>query len=199
MAHPAGAGRRFRLALMAGCLRVAYSTADAQAVAAFVAAEYGLPGPLECSLVNRGFNDTFAVHAPGHGDCHGLNARIATAGPRTGGPRAGEATFFDFDDGGFGYLAYDLAVHLWAQVSFGRQRIAMWHAFIDGYRSVRPIAPADLDAVQLFVPIRHVWLMGEMAGRLDEWGSEGMSTAWLGRQVEFLGSWEADRLSDRLL
>lgn len=332
-----------------GCLRVAYSTADAQAVAGFVAARYDLPGPLECSLVNRGFNDTFAVRAPGHrrfllrlsgwrrrgpadvageteflahldaagvpvaaalpardgalftaaplpegprpavlfrhaegrapqldapedaraqgmtlarihhaagdypgreagryrldldhllhrpaaaiseldalagqardalaglasrlaagvaardglgwtrchGDCHGLNARIATAGPRTG-----EATFFDFDDGGFGILAYDLAVHLWAQVSFGRQRIAMWHAFIDGYRSVRAIAPADLDAVDLFVPIRHIWLMGEMAGRLAEWGSEGMSAAWLDRQMEFLRSWEAERLSDRLL
>ncbi len=335
--------------LAAGCLRVAYSTADAQAVAAFVAAEYDLPGLIGCSLVNRGFNDTFAVHAPGHGrfllrlsgerrrgpadtaaetdflahlgaagvpvaaalptrdgalftaavlpegprpavlfrhaegrapqldapedartqgvtlarihdaaesfpgreagryrldldhllhrqlavvselntltgeardalaglasrlaarvtasdgltwtrchgDCHGLNARIATAGPR-----AGEAIFFDFDDGGFGFLAYDLAVHLWAQVSFGRQRIAMWHAFIDGYRSLRPIAPADLDAVHLFMPIRHIWLVGEMAGRLDEWGSEGMATAWLDRQVEFLRSWEAERLSDRLL
>ncbi len=129
-----------------------------------------------------------------HGDCHGLNARIATAGPQ-----AGEATFFDFDDGGFGYLAYDLAVHLWAQASFRRQRIAMWHAFIDGYRSVRPIAAADLDAVDLFVPIRHVWLMGEMAGRLDEWGSEGMSAAWLDRQVGLLRSWEAERLSGRLL
>lgn len=330
-------------------LRVAYSTATAQAVAEFVAAHYDLPGPLGCSLVNRGFNDTFAVRAPGHrrfllrlsgarrrgpadvagetdflayldaagvpvaaalptrggalftaaplpegprpavlfrhaegcapqldapedaraqgmtlarihhaaedypgreagryrlnldhllhrplaamleldalagqarevlaglasrlaagitardglswtrchGDCHGLNARIAAAGPRTG-----EAIFFDFDDGGFGYLAYDLAVHLWAQMSFGRQRIAMWHAFIDGYRSVRAITLADLDAVHLFVPIRHIWLMGEMAGCLAEWGSEGMSTAWLDREVTFLRSWEAERLSGRLL
>jgi len=62
-----------------------------------------------------------------HGDTHGLNARIAMAGPQ-----AGKAVFFDFDDGGFGYLAYDLAVHLWAQVSFGRRRHAMWHAFHAG-------------------------------------------------------------------
>jgi Ser/Thr protein kinase RdoA (MazF antagonist) len=48
-----------------------------------------------------------------HGDCHGGNAHIVTEGPN-----AGQAQFFDFDDGGFGYLAYDLAVHLWAQVSF---------------------------------------------------------------------------------
>lgn len=82
-----------------------------------------------------------------HGDCHGLNARIAMSGPR-----AGQAVFFDFDDGGYGYLAYDLAVHLWAQVSFGRRRHAMWHAFLEGYRSVRPVAPADQHAVHLFVP-----------------------------------------------
>lgn len=278
----------------AGCLGVAYSTAAAAAVAEFVARQYDLPGPLECSLLNRGFNDSFAVrasnnvryvlrlsgkrrrgpadvaaetgflahldaagvpvaaamptrdgalfsavplpegprpavlfrHAGGripeleapedaraqgvtlarihtaaeefparetgryrldldhllhrqiaavselgtiteeardalaglaarlaaavagrdglswtrcHGDCHGLNARIVTEG--------GHAILFDFDDGGFGYLAYDLAVHLWAQVSFQRQRYAMWHAFIEGYRSVRSIKPADFDAV----------------------------------------------------
>ena len=82
-----------------------------------------------------------------HGDCHGMNARIATAGPF-----AGQAVFFDFDDGEFGYLAYDLAVHLWAQVSFGRQRLAMWHAFRAGYKSVRPVAPADEAAVLIFVP-----------------------------------------------
>ena len=58
---------------------------------------------------------------------------------------------------------------------------------------------ADFDAVRFFVPIRHVWLLGEMAGRLDEWGSEGMSAAWLDRQVEFLRSWEAEKLSDCLL
>jgi Ser/Thr protein kinase RdoA (MazF antagonist) len=39
-----------------------------------------------------------------HGDCHGFNARISDAG---------SAAFFDFDDGGPGYLAYDLSVFLW--------------------------------------------------------------------------------------
>jgi Ser/Thr protein kinase RdoA (MazF antagonist) len=114
-----------------------------------------------------------------HGDCHGFNARIITDGPQTG-----QARFFDFDDGGFGYLAYDLAVHLWAQTSFQRRRHAIWLAFIDGYRSVRPIAPQDFDAVALFVPIRHIWLMGEYAGRVTEWGTETM--VWLDKQEDFL-------------
>ncbi len=128
-----------------------------------------------------------------HGDCHGLNARIATAGRHKD-----RAVFFDFDDGGFGYLAYDLAVHLWAQVSFGRQRHAMWHAFLAGYRSVRPVAPADERAVHLFVPIRHIWLMGEFASRTAEWGSEVLSAAWLERETAFLLDWERDKL-DTLL
>ncbi len=124
-----------------------------------------------------------------HGDCHGLNARIATEGPA-----AGEARFFDFDDGGFGYLSYDLAVHLWAQVSFGRRRYDMWHAFIAGYRSARPITRADFAAVTLFVAIRHIWLMGEYAGQIMQWGSENLSAAWLDRQADFLRSWEAEKL-----
>ena len=127
-----------------------------------------------------------------HGDCHGVNARIITKGPN-----AGQARFFDFDDGGFGYLAYDLAVHLWAQVSFHRRRHAMWLAFIDGYRSVHPIAKADFDAVALFVPIRHIWLMGEYAGRVAEWGTETMT--WLGQQEQFLRAWEVEKLSPGLL
>lgn len=38
-----------------------------------------------------------------NGDCHGFDSKIT---------EAGEAVFFDFDDGGPGYLAYDLAVYL---------------------------------------------------------------------------------------
>lgn len=129
-----------------------------------------------------------------HGDCHGLNARIAT-----NGPHVGQAVFFDFDDGGYGYLAYDLAVHLWAQVSFGRRRHAMWHAFLDGYRSRRQVAPADERAIHLFVPIRHMWLMGEYAGRTAEWGTELLSAAWLERELAFLLAWERERLSPTLL
>lgn len=127
-----------------------------------------------------------------HGDCHGGNSRIVGDGPG-----AGQARFFDFDDGGFGYLAYDLAVNLWAHVSFGRRGHAMWLAFIDGYRSVRPIAPQDFDAVALFVPIRHIWLMGEYAGRVAEWGTETMT--WLGQQEKFLRAWEDEKLSPSLL
>ena len=98
-----------------------------------------------------------------------------------------------------GYLAYDLAVHLWAQTSFKRRSLAMWHAFIEGYRSVRAISPGDFSAAHYFVPVRHIWLMGEYAGRRAEWGTEPLPPEWLEREVTFLEEWEAERLSKQLL
>lgn len=125
-----------------------------------------------------------------HGDCHGLNAKIVTE------DGSESAVLFDFDDGGFGYLAYDLAVHLWAQVTFGRRRHRVWRAFVEGYRSIRPIPLHDLEAIQWFVPVRHIWLMGEYAARLSVTGAE--SATWIGRQMTFLESWLEDRISSSL-
>jgi Ser/Thr protein kinase RdoA (MazF antagonist) len=129
-----------------------------------------------------------------HGDCHGFNARIALAGPH-----AGRAVFFDFDDGGPGYLAYDLAVFLWARVSFQRKEHAMWHAFVEGYRSVRALAEADYEAARLFVAIRHIWLMGEYASRITEWGSELVPADFVARELEFMRTWELTNLAPALL
>lgn len=123
-----------------------------------------------------------------HGDCHGFNARIN---------KAGEAVFFDFDDGGPGYLAYDLSVFLWAKVSFGRQLTAMWDAFVDGYRTIRPITPEDYEAAIRFVIVRHIWLMGEYASRAPEWGSN--SVGWIANEANFLATWESNQLADRLI
>ncbi|SIN80621.1 hypothetical protein SAMN05444168_0440 [Paraburkholderia phenazinium] len=75
------------------------------------------------------------------------------------------ASFFDFDDGGPGYLAYDLAVYLWANF-LGRQLEkpdekveAKWGNFVSGYRSVESLPSVDFEAVMTFVAIRHFWLM----------------------------------------
>jgi len=122
-----------------------------------------------------------------HGDCHGFNARINDIG---------EAAFFDFDDGGPGYLAYDLSVFLWGKVSFGRNLTAMWDAFVDGYRAVRPILRNDFEAAHRFVIVRHFWLMGEYASRAQEWGSE--SIGWIARETGFLRAWETERCINRL-
>jgi Ser/Thr protein kinase RdoA (MazF antagonist) len=129
-----------------------------------------------------------------HGDCHGGNARMIVEGPL-----AGQAIFFDFDEGGLGFLAYDLAVFLWARVSFGRRGTDMWHAFVEGYRSVHPISAEDFEATNLFVPIRHILFLGEYASHRHEWGSELVPAQWISGQLEFLRAWDDDKISRRLL
>src|SRR3954468_4534725 len=42
-------------------LRVSYSTVAADSVGDFLATRYALPSPVECSLLRRGFNDSFEV------------------------------------------------------------------------------------------------------------------------------------------
>jgi Ser/Thr protein kinase RdoA (MazF antagonist) len=129
-----------------------------------------------------------------HGDCHGYNAHIALQGAK-----AGQAVFFDFDESGPGYLAYDVAVFLWCCVIFERKDHAFWHAFTEGYRSIRELSHADLEAAHLFVPVRHIWLLGEWASRISEWGSQAVPADWIAAQLDFMLAWEKEKLAPGLL
>lgn len=124
-----------------------------------------------------------------HGDCHGLNARITETGPLRR-----LATFFDFDDGGPGWLAYDLAVYLWNK-ALNPETLDLWPSFLEGYRSVHALSDADLDAILLYVPIRHVWLVGQYADKIREWGTEAVPPTWFKSQLDFITRWEERHLS----
>jgi Ser/Thr protein kinase RdoA (MazF antagonist) len=129
-----------------------------------------------------------------HGDCHGYNAHIALQGAN-----AGQAVFFDFDESAPGYLAYDVGVFLWGCVIFDRNDHAFWHAFIEGYRSISELPRADFEAAHLFVLIRHIWLLGEWASRIPEWGSQAVPADWIAAQLDFMLSWETEKLAPGLL
>ncbi|HYW58342.1 MAG TPA: phosphotransferase [Polaromonas sp.] len=126
-----------------------------------------------------------------HGDAHGQN-NFVTQDP--GDERV--ASFFDFDDAGPGYLAFELAVYAWSMHprsvngQFDEKALARWQHFIAAYQQVRPIPTADLQAIPAFMAVRHFWLLGEYAGRIPAWGSQAMPTAYLRKQVEMLTSWE---------
>lgn len=128
-----------------------------------------------------------------HGDCHAGNAMIVDHGPidRT-------ATLFDFDDSAPGWITYDLSVFLWTLVR-GSPVPDAWPAFLEGYRSVSPIEQSDLEATLVFVPIRHLWFLGEYVGRIPQWGIQTISDSWLRRQLVFLREWEERYLSRRLV
>ncbi len=127
-----------------------------------------------------------------HGDNHGGNTFMAE-GP--GGART--PAWFDFDEAAPGYLAYDLAVLPWSMyrrvngAKLNATALGLWAAFLEGYRSVRPIPPADFEAIALFVQVRNIWFWGEFASRVPEWGTEGaLDPDWLAGQVKLMGEWQ---------
>ena len=99
-----------------------------------------------------------------HGDLHGGNAHYEASGL---------VTLFDFDECGHGWLAYDLAAFHWMAERAG-QLASWWPLLLAGYESVRPLAPAEHEAMPLFVLARHVWQLG-----YDAWDNRfgGMARA----------------------
>ena len=121
-----------------------------------------------------------------HGDLHNGNARI--------GP-SGEVGLFDFDCGGPGWRAYDLAVYWWNQASNGGASAEAaqeaWQAFVTAYQSRRVLGAADLEAAPHFVTARSLWFMGLMAGLVREFGTEMAGTPFFEHELKFLRTWEA--------
>jgi len=127
-----------------------------------------------------------------HGDAHGSNNFIVEDDAH--GRR--QAVFFDFDEAGPGYLAYELAVYPWilhprtADGVLGDKAAQQWRHFIHAYREARPVPDADLAAIPRFMAARQFWLLGEYAGRIPVWGSQAMLTDYLRRQLAMLRKWE---------
>lgn len=130
-------------------------------------------------------------HVLCHGDAHGSNNFVV---PGATGER--EAVFFDFDEAGPGYLAYELAVYPWSlyprspDVPPSDKVKTQWRHFISAYRQARPVADADLAAIARFMAVRQFWLLGEYAGRVPVWGSQAIPTDYLRRQVSMLRAWQ---------
>lgn len=70
----------------------------------------------------------------------------------------GTLRVFDFDCGGPGWRAYDLAVcRLYSDIG------GLWEEFRTGYEGVRPIAAATLAAIPWFLVVRQLWRTGLFA------------------------------------
>jgi Ser/Thr protein kinase RdoA (MazF antagonist) len=127
-----------------------------------------------------------------HGDTHGFNNHVATdaAGVK-------QSVFFDFDDAGPGFLAYDLSVMPWSYLfrkglkepdDTLRER---WTHYLRGYRAGGgEVSERDVAALPLFIQLRHLWNLGEAAGRLHHWGTSSVPVDWLRKQVDVLEAWK---------
>src|SRR6185295_9744886 len=95
-----------------------------------------------------------------HGDFSGKNIHVT---------HERELGVFDFDWCGSGWLARDYCKAYQSAVDKGNP--ASWPAFVNGYREIRAVKEIDLQAVPLFLGLSHVWMLGNFAQWVNEWGT----------------------------
>jgi Ser/Thr protein kinase RdoA (MazF antagonist) len=123
---------------------------------------------------------------PCHGDLQGYHANVAPDGT---------LTFFDFDCGGHGYRAYDLAVFLWC-CRLEDAIDARWEPFLNGYQATRTLNELDLQAVPLFVCARYLWHMGVHTQNSPDWGIGFLNEGYFDTHLKRLRQAEEDYLRD---
>lgn len=99
-----------------------------------------------------------------HADLHLENVLFA----------AGEARPIDFDDCGFGYWLYDIAVVLW-ELRLHDHWSAFYQAFLDGYAEHRPVPHDQLPYLDTFIAAREAMI--------------GLTTAAMTREVPEYGKY----------
>ena len=120
-----------------------------------------------------------------HGDHHGGNVNV---------DKNGNMTLYDFDCYGYGWRAYDIAVFLW-QGAFNwsragkAKRTRRWNAFLKGYATARTLGTRELEATNVFVPIRHIWLMGLHTHGAEAWGRGWLNDHYFDENVTFIKRW----------
>jgi Ser/Thr protein kinase RdoA (MazF antagonist) len=62
---------------------------------------------------------------------------------------------------------------------------------VDGYCSVEPVTSTDFRAITTFVAIRHFWLMGEYASRLNRMGLRVFRGPWFRKNFELVKGWQS--------
>lgn len=120
-----------------------------------------------------------------HGDLHWGNVHFI------GGK---EPVVYDFDCWGYGSRSYDLSVFLW-NMKLGNEEHADedWDRFLKGYEDYRTLAEWEHRAIDLFVALRHIWLMGLHCHGTTHWGRTWINDAYADGQVEFIRRWVAEK------
>jgi Ser/Thr protein kinase RdoA (MazF antagonist) len=92
-----------------------------------------------------------------HGDPHRGNAAVS---------EAGAVIWFDFDHGGFGWRAYDLAV-------CGRSLPEpVRGACLEGYAAVRPLSEEERELLPTFRTLNAIWDLGDVLAMRAAWGAD---------------------------
>jgi Ser/Thr protein kinase RdoA (MazF antagonist) len=119
-----------------------------------------------------------------HGDLQGFHANVS---------QDGRLTFFDFDCGGYGYRAYDLAVFLWC-CRLEDAVASRWESFLESYQTNRKVGKLDIEAVPLFVCARYLWHMGVHTQNSPDWGIDFLNDGYFDRHLKDIRLAEEDYL-----
>lgn len=82
------------------------------------------------------------------GDPHSGNAHFTSDN---------QVTLFDFDQCGYGWRAFELGKFLQVAIRTGIAHNVR-EAFLSGYQAVQPITKRELDSLQIFTQIAHIWM-----------------------------------------
>lgn len=99
----------------------------------------------------------------------------------------GNLHLLDFDDGGFGYRAFDIATSL-LKNRHEENYAQLQSALLQGYRQVRKIDTKQLD---LFMALRALTYVGWIAPRIQETGGELRSQRLIGDAEVIVSKWMA--------
>ncbi len=122
-----------------------------------------------------------------HADLNFWNVHFSTEGV---------PTLIDFDFCGNGWRAYDLAVFPGILDMYGEQDSAgrakmerVWKDYLAGYQKVRRLGKRELEATHIFVPVRHIWLMGWETSMADVWGHSSLTDGHFNWAITVIKRW----------
>lgn len=113
-----------------------------------------------------------------HGDLHCGNAHIDANN---------KMTFFDFDCCGQGWLEYDLAVYNWACLTIDKKQ--RYDHFLAAYSSINSM-PINTEAINLFIAMRHIWILGLHADAAKQHGTVWYPKGYFEMNTKFLTEWK---------
>lgn len=123
-----------------------------------------------------------------HGDIHGMNILFDED----------KVALLDFDWLSYGWRAWDLAVFIW-WIRGVKDELQVEQTFLDGYRSTHPQAQNTIEAIPVFVPVRHLLL----TSRIINYANSGIDVgrwideAFIDKRLNFIQTWmRENRLLD---
>ena len=73
---------------------------------------------------------------------------------------------------------------------------AGWRSSSDISYELRELKEADIEAIPLFIGVRHIWIMSLRAANAYDWGHGGLND-YYDHQMKFLHKWESEYFMEK--